>query len=309
MNSLPESPELADRIEAYTRHLTVVRHYSPQTVSNYHRQLAVVAGSLAAQGVTGWDQVNNYQVRGLVAEYHRKGLSARSIAVRMAALRGLYEYLLREGLVTDNPASGVRAPKGGKRLPRTFDVDSISALLDAMPDRQPIEIRDRAILELFYSSGIRLAELVGIRMTDLDLSDQLLRVLGKGNKVREVPVGSKARDAIRAWLAVRKGLPVADEQALFVSLKGTGLTPRAIQQRLAHWGRKLGIGSRVHPHKLRHSCATHLLESSTDLRAVQELLGHANITTTQIYTHLDFQHLAKTYDGAHPRAKKKKGGD
>lgn len=225
----------------------------------------------------------------------------------MSASRRFLEFLLSEKKIKLNPAVGVRGPKKAKRLPKNIDVDSLNHFLDQMPEDEPLQVRDKAMMELLYSSGIRLAELSGMDVNDLSFSDQTLRVLGKGNKIREVPFGNSAKHILMKWVKERNQLvKSADEKALFVSQQGNRLTNRAIQQRLSHWGKQLGLNDRLHPHKLRHSCATHVLESSSDLRAVQELLGHASISTTQIYTHLDFQHLAKTYDAAHPRARKKK---
>jgi integrase/recombinase XerC len=198
----------------------------------------------------------------------------------------------------------IRAPKAARRLPGTLDVDQINHLLD-IPGDDPLAIRDRAIMELFYSSGLRLAELVGLSLTDVDLADRTVRVLGKGTKTRIVPVGRKACDAIRGWHKERAALAAIDETALFVGRNGARLKPRAIQLRIAQWARRKGLPSRVYPHLFRHSFATHMLESSKDLRGVQELLGHADISTTQVYTHLDFAHLARTYDASHPRAKRK----
>jgi integrase/recombinase XerC len=223
---------------------------------------------------------------------------------RLSAVRGYFNYLVREGVVASNPAVEIRAPKAARRLPGTLDVDQITQLLEA-PAGDALAVRDRAIMELFYSSGLRLAELVGLGLTDVDLADRTARVLGKGAKTRIVPVGRKACEAIRAWLRERGALAGVDETALFVGRNGTRLKPRAVQLRIAHWARCAGLPSRVYPHLFRHSFATHLLESSKDLRGVQELLGHADISTTQVYTHLDFAHLARTYDASHPRAKRK----
>ena len=212
---------------------------------------------------------------------------------------------MREGWIDTNPAQMVRAPKTPKRLPRALDTDQTSYLLDQPPE-DDLEWRDHAMLELFYSSGMRLAELVSLQLGDVDLADASVRVVGKGAKTRVAPVGSKARLALESWLERRDALAQPGEQALFVGRRGKALTPRAVQQRLARWAKKYGAEGRLHPHLLRHSFASHLLESSGDLRAVQELLGHADISTTQVYTHLDFQHLAKIYDAAHPRAKKRR---
>jgi integrase/recombinase XerC len=216
----------------------------------------------------------------------------------------MFRFLLREKRVDNNPAEGVRAPKSGRKLPATLDVDQVARLLEIEGDA-PLDRRDRAILELFYSSGLRLSELAALDVAQVQTSDRLLEITGKGAKTRRVPIGSKALQAIDTWLQVRTGLSSLDETALFVSRRGTRLSPRSIEQRIALRARQQGMPRHVHPHMLRHSFASHLLESSGDLRAVQELLGHADIGTTQIYTHLDFQHLAQVYDKAHPRARKR----
>jgi integrase/recombinase XerC len=231
-------------------------------------------------------------------------LQPRSVQRRLSAVRGFFNYLLRERVATSNPAVDIRAPKAAKRLPGTLDVDAINQLLDVPPENA-LAVRDKAMMELFYSSGLRLAELAGLDLGDLDLRDRTVRVLGKGAKTRILPVGRKAREALRAWLTERAALAAVGETAVFVGQNGGRLRHRAIQLRIAYWARRKGLPSRVHPHLFRHSFATHLLESSKDLRGVQELLGHADISTTQIYTHLDFAHLARTYDASHPRAKRK----
>jgi integrase/recombinase XerC len=222
----------------------------------------------------------------------------------LSAARGFFNYLMREGVLKSNPAIDVRAPKAAKRLPGTLDADQLNQLLD-IPAEDALAVRDRAIMELFYSSGLRLSELVGLDIANLDLPDRTVRVLGKGSKTRIVPVGRKADIALRAWLKERVTLAAVEEPALFVGQNGTRLKHRAIQLRISYWAKRKGLPSRVYPHLFRHSFATHLLESSKDLRGVQELLGHADISTTQIYTHLDFAHLARTYDASHPRAKRK----
>jgi integrase/recombinase XerC len=223
---------------------------------------------------------------------------------RLSAVRGFFNYLLRERVVSNNPAVDVRAPKAAKRLPGTLDVDQINQLLD-IPADNALAVRDKAIMELFYSSGLRLDELVTLDLGQIDLADRTVRVLGKGRKQRIVPVGRKAEQALRAWLKERGALAAVGETALFVGKNGSRLKHRAVQLRIAYWARRKGLPSHVYPHLFRHSFATHLLESSKDLRGVQELLGHADISTTQVYTHLDFAHLARTYDASHPRAKRK----
>jgi integrase/recombinase XerC len=234
----------------------------------------------------------------------RQGASPRTIQRRLSALRSFFNFMLRERALEANPAVGVQAPKASKRLPQTMDVDLMTRLLEFRADTE-LSVRDKAIMELFYSSGLRLAELVGLNLGDVDRGDRTVRVLGKGSKTRVVPVGKHALDAIARWLKERPAMAANGELALFVSARGDRLGARAIQKRIAGWARRQGLGRHVHPHLFRHSFATHLLESSQDLRGVQELLGHANISTTQVYTHLDFQHLAKIYDAAHPRARRK----
>jgi integrase/recombinase XerC len=292
------------RIEGYLIHLAKERRLSPHTSSNYARDLAALADFLDRGSVRDWKSVDSQHVRMFAARSHAGGLNPRSVQRRLSAVRGFFKYLAREGVAAANPAHDVRAPKAAKRLPGTLDVDALNHLLD-IPAEDALAVRDRAIMELFYSSGLRLAELVGLDLTTIDLADRTVRVLGKGSKTRIVPVGRKAIEAIRAWLRERGGVANPDETALFVGRNGTRLKERAIQLRIAHWARRKGLPARVYPHLFRHSFATHLLESSKDLRGVQELLGHADISTTQIYTHLDFAHLARTYDASHPRAKRK----
>ncbi|NNE59886.1 MAG: tyrosine recombinase XerC [Woeseia sp.] len=291
-------------MEAFISHLAIERRLSPLTCNNYRHDLHTLADWCGEQKLDEWQQLDDEHFRAFSASCYRKGLSARSIQRRLSASRSFFRYLLRENKVERNPVASVSAPKSRKRLPGNLDADSMGRLLD-IKGKGPLVVRDRAILELFYSSGLRLAELTGLNIADLDLADRLVRVTGKGNKERIVPVGSKAIDALQAWLTQRLTLTSTEDAALFVSRNGTRLSRRAVQQRVAHWAKQQGISARVYPHLLRHSFATHLLESSHDLRGVQELLGHANISTTQVYTHLDFQHLAQIYDETHPRARAK----
>ena len=296
-------------IDEFLRHLEIERRLSHHTLDNYRRDLLGARQSLREQGVATWRGVNAHHVRAWIAARHRRGIDGRSLQRQLSALRSFYRYLLRLGQVGANPVIGVRAPKSPRRLPNVLDVDQTGRLLDGgtgETSSPEILARDHAMLELLYSSGLRLAELVGLDVNDVDLAEQSVRVMGKARKERVMPVGRKACDALRAWLHVRTRLAAQDERAMFVSRRGHRISPRAVQQRVHHQGRKQGMDIPVHPHMLRHSCASHVLESSGDLRAVQELLGHADIATTQIYTHLDFQHLAKIYDQAHPRARKKK---
>lgn len=292
------------QIRHYLEYLRSEKHYSDHTINSYKRQLFKVL-SLCPQVVEGWQHADIHLYRTEMASWHRAGLSVASIHQRLCALRGLYRYLVREGISHHNPLDSLSAPKAGRRLPKDLSVDELFHLLDNMPTDTPLAIRDKAMMELFYSSGLRLTELADLNLTDLSSDDQQLRVVGKGNKERHLPIGSKAIQAINAWLTARNQLEAGKTDAVFISQRGDRLSKRSIQSRLKDWGIKLGIPSRLHPHRLRHSFATHMLEGSSDLRAVQELLGHANLSTTQIYTHLDFQHLANVYDQAHPRARKK----
>jgi integrase/recombinase XerC len=294
----------AQRIEQFLHHLNVERRLSPHTLSNYRRDLEQARDFAAGQELSRWCDLTTHHLRALVAAHHRAGIGGRSLQRLLSALRSFYQYLLREGVVSANPAVGLRAPKAPRRLPKTLDVDQTARLLD-WDSNDPLAIRDRAIMELLYSSGLRLSELLNLEVSDLDLKDGTVRVTGKGRKMRVVPVGRHARSALQQWLGIRTTF-TTQASVLFLSRRGERLAPRTVQQRLQQWGSKRGLPMRLHPHMLRHSCASHVLESSSDLRAVQELLGHADIATTQIYTHLDFQHLAKVYDNAHPRARKKK---
>jgi len=291
-------------LERFLVHLAQERRLSPHTVLNYRRDLEAFKAFCDNQGIARWEAVTVPHIRAFIAAGHRAGLGGRSLQRRLSAIRSFFHYLIREGQVADNPALAVRAPKGERPLPHVLDVDQAMRLLD-QPPQDALEVRDHAILELLYSAGLRLAELVSLRQEDLDLEDASVRVTGKGDKTRLAPVGRCARAALENWLARRGSLAQPGETALFVSRQGRTLTPRSVQQRLTRWALKHGADSHLHPHLLRHSFASHLLESSGDLRAVQELLGHADISTTQIYTHLDFQYLAKVYDAAHPRAKKR----
>lgn len=292
---------------AYLDHLALARQLSPHTLAAYRRDLQRVAQLAAAEGITQWTELDTPKLRRLVAKLHQQGLSGRSLGRLLSAVRGLYGFLIERQECRHDPANGLSPPKSPRKLPRTLDVDRAGQLLDSPAENAFIACRDQAMLELFYSSGLRLSELVGLNLSDLDLADAQVRVLGKGNKTRQLPVGRLAIEALSAWLALRQQTPAA-EPALFISQRGQRLTPRAVQLRVRAAGVR-ELGQHLHPHMLRHSFASHLLESSQDLRAVQELLGHADISTTQIYTHLDFQHLAKVYDQAHPRAKRRSESD
>ncbi|MFT8233512.1 tyrosine recombinase XerC [Pseudomonas guariconensis] len=295
------------QLEAYCAHLRNERQMSEHTQLAYRRDLQKVIEFCAAQGITDWNALQVQQLRQMVARLHQHGQSARSLARLLSAVRGLYRYLNREDLCQHNPANGLAAPKGERRLPKVLDTDRALQLLDGGVDDDFIARRDQAILELFYSSGLRLSELTNLDLDQLDLTAGLVQVQGKGNKARVLPVGRKAREALQQWLKLR-GISAPRDNAVFLTRQGTRLGQRAIQMRVKAAGER-ELGQHLHPHILRHSFASHLLESSQDLRAVQEMLGHADIGTTQIYTHLDFQHLAAVYDSAHPRAKRSKGTD
>ncbi|PAA24679.1 tyrosine recombinase XerC [Pseudomonas fragi] len=295
------------QLDAYCIHLRSERQVSPHTLEAYRRDLNKVLAFCAKESIPGWAALDIQRMRQLVSRLHQQGQSSRSIARLLSAVRGLYHYLNREGLCDHDPANGLAPPKGERRLPKTLDTDRALQLLEGGVEDDFLAQRDQAILELFYSSGLRLSELTGLNLEQLDLADGLVEVLGKGSKTRVLPVGKKAREALQAWLAVRL-LANPKDDAVFVSQRGTRLGARAIQMRVKAAGER-ELGQNLHPHMLRHSFASHLLESSQDLRAVQELLGHADIKTTQIYTHLDFQHLASVYDSAHPRAKRSKDSE
>ena len=298
------SKKAQDLLAAFLDHLSNERRVSPLTVKHYRRDLETLGGWCVEQGVADWDRLDTQHVRAFVAARHRAGLSGRSIQRLLSAIRSFFRFLMREGEADYDPAAGISAPKSPRKLPDAMDVDQTARLLDAHED-DPVAIRDRAMFELMYSSGLRLAELVSLDLNDLDLREGSVRVTGKGAKTRVLPVGRQALEALEEWLELRGGLADIDQTAVFVSQRGGRLSPRSVQARLSSLALRQGLGRKVHPHMLRHSFASHVLESSGDLRAVQELLGHADISTTQVYTHLDFQHLAKVYDAAHPRARRR----
>ena len=279
------------------------RRLAPATLENYRRALALLL-ELHKEPLAKLEPV---QVRRAVAVLHSKGLSPRTLALILSAWRGWFRWLARHRGFRANPVLGIRAPKAARPLPKALTVEATQRLLDSGEQKSPAALRDRAMFELLYSSGLRLAELVALEVGDgrLDLRQGEVTVTGKGAKTRTVPIGAKAREALHAWLAVRAQVARPAQKALFVGARGARIAPAVVGARLAAWARKRGLAERVHPHMLRHSFATHMLQSSQDLRAVQELLGHASISTTQVYTHLDFQALAKVYDAAHPRARKK----
>lgn len=321
------SPEADSARRAFLERLTQERNLSAHTRLAYSRDLKWLADWCDGRGLADWPQLDHGHVRLFAAQSHAKGLGPKSVQRLLSAVRSFYRFLQREGLAGHNPADDVKAPKAPRRLPRTLDADLMQRVLDggaapaapveaepapasAAPapadgDTDPVLLqRDLAIMELLYSSGLRLSELVGLDLTAVDLKDRLVTVRGKGNKMRIVPVGGKAVEALQRWLADRHALAGAGETALFVGRNGRRLGARAVQLRIAAHARRQGLPVHLHPHLFRHSFASHLLESSHDLRGVQELLGHANLATTQIYTHLDFQHLAHIYDQAHPRARR-----
>jgi integrase/recombinase XerC len=289
-------------IEDFLAYLHVERRMSAHTLDAYRRDLEALSAWSAKQDATDLTYLHAEQLRAFIAAEHRRGLSPKSLQRRLSACRSYYQWLLKHGRIKANPAAGLRAPKAPRKLPQVLDVDEAMQLVE-VPTDAPLGLRDRALLELFYSSGLRLSELCSLRWRDLALRDGLVTVLGKGSKQRSVPVGSHARAALEAW---RAETGAADDAPVFPGRGGAPITPRAVQIRIRQLAQRQGMFKRVHPHMLRHSFASHMLESSGDLRGVQELLGHADIATTQIYTHLDFQHLAKVYDAAHPRAKRKR---
>ena len=292
-------PEVA----GYLAHLEVERRMSAHTLDAYRRDLAALVEWAAAQGRDDPLALDSATLRAFVAAEHRRGLSPKSLQRRLSGCRSFYQWLLKHGRIAANPAAGVRAPRAPRKLPQVLDVDEAVALVE-VPTDAPLGLRDRALLELFYSSGLRLSELRLLRWRDLDLDQGLVTVLGKGSRQRTVPVGSHACRALAEWRADTGAGPDAP---VFPGRGGAPISARAVQVRLRELARRQGLFKRVYPHLLRHSFASHVLESSGDLRGVQELLGHADIATTQIYTHLDFQHLAKVYDDAHPRARRRKG--
>lgn len=289
----------------FESYIKTLHHLSKHTRNAYQRDLDHIHNFCNQQNINKWSELDGRQLRGFVAARHRQGIGGRSIQRNLSAIRSFYRYLLKEGKVKNNPAEGIIAPKSPRKLPKVLDADQTTQLVE-INEENTLAIRDRAMLELIYSSGLRLAELISLNLNDIDFNDRIITVIGKGNKTRSVPVGRHAVKAIKRWLKDRKLMTNDSEQALFISKRGKRISPRSVQDRLKQWAIKQGLPNHVHPHMLRHSFASHLLESSGDLRAVQELLGHADISTTQVYTHLDFQHLAKVYDETHPRAHRKK---
>ena len=294
----------AEQNSHYLAFFESLNHLSENTQKAYVRDMSDFRDYCEKNGVANWGEMDGRRMRSYVAERHRQGLGGRTLQRRLSAIRAFYRFLVKQGHAENNPAQGIVTPKTVRKLPKALDVDQSKQLVE-IREQDPLANRDRAILELMYSCGLRLSELVNLDMDSLDQRDALVTVTGKGNKTRVIPVGSHALAAIQLWLKQRNNMAAPDEKALFVSKRGSRISHRSVQQRLQQWALKQGLHGHVHPHMLRHSFATHILESSSDLRAVQELLGHADISTTQVYTHLDFQHLAQVYDEAHPRARKK----
>lgn len=294
--------DIAAGIARFLDYLIVERQASPHTLSNYRRDLQAWQAYCAQQSLADPGHLQFTHIQQFIAQEHRRGLSAKSLQRRLSALRSLFKFLMRQGELHNDPSAGLRAPKAPRKLPQVLDVDEAVQLV-SLPAEGALGLRDRALLELLYSSGLRVSELCALRWCNLDLEDSLVTVLGKGSKTRVVPVGSHALAALRAWSAASTAQLDAP---VFPGRGGAAISSRAVQLRLRQLAQQQGLWKRVYPHLLRHSFASHMLESSGDLRSVQELLGHADIATTQIYTHLDFQRLATVYDAAHPRAKRKK---
>jgi integrase/recombinase XerC len=303
---------LKDDLQKFFDYLQSERRYSVHTVSAYRRDIKhfMKHCELSESQCIHWDDIKQADIRRCVATLHRQGLSGKSLQRWLSSIRSLFKYLCRFGRATNNPVVGIPAPKTAKRLPKTLNVDEINQLMTAkVADKHPgedgLSVRDFAMMELMYACGLRLSELSGINLQDIDWQQQVIQVTGKGQKQRRLPFGKKAKEAVDKWLKQRSAVARENETALFVSTRGTRLSNSSIQKRLKKMALTQGLNTNIYPHMLRHSFASHILESSKDLRAVQELLGHANLSSTQIYTHLDFQHLAGVYDAAHPRARKK----
>lgn len=295
---------LAEPVEHFLNHLKSEKQLSLNTQVNYRRQLYAIIDLTKDLDIEKWQAIDSSAVRLLISRSRQTGLQARSLSLRLSALRSFFDWMVKNEMISVNPARGVVNPKLGQHLPKNIDIDEVNQLLD-IEYNDPLSVRDRAMLEVMYGSGLRLSELVNINCRELNLREGEVRVMGKGNKERKLPLGRESVKWIEYWLTMRNELKPQDD-ALFISKLGKRISPRNVEKRFAQWGIKQGLSSHVHPHKLRHSFATHMLESSGDLRAVQELLGHADLSTTQVYTHLDFSHLSEVYDSAHPRAKRGK---
>lgn len=304
--SVDVQPEgLMIQVEAFLRYLRVERRLSPVTITNYRRQLSVVCQILGELKVNQWQKLDISLGRSIAAKSRRTGLQAASMALRLSALRSFCDWMVQQGELPANPVKTLHAPKAKKRLPKNMDVDEISQLLN-MDSGDPLVVRDRTMLEVMYGAGLRLSELVGLDVKHLDLDLGEVWVMGKGSKERKIPLGKTAVSWLKRWLEMRELYEPVDGAVFISTQSGKRISNRNVQKRFEQWGIKQEVNSHINPHKLRHSFATHILESSGNLRGVQELLGHANLSTTQIYTHLDFQHLANVYDVAHPRAKREK---
>jgi integrase/recombinase XerC len=297
-----------EALTAFYIYLRSEKHFSAHTLAAYQRDLTKFLDYCAKQSLTEVAVITAQDVRHNLAHLHRSGLGGKSLQRWLSALRSFFNFCIRRGWLSHNPADGVQAPKAPRSLPKTLDTDQAAHFVE-LSGEDFLDYRDRALLELMYSSGLRLAEITGLNLDNLDLHDGLVTVVGKGNKTRTLPVGSKAIEALQQWLPQRALHAKENTLAVFITRNGTRISNRAVQARLQHLSLRQGMDNPIHPHMLRHSFASHMLESSSDLRLVQELLGHENISTTQIYTHLDFQHLAKVYDQAHPRAQRKKDAD
>ena len=296
---------LTPLIDSYLNHLASQRGLSPVTIKNYQRNLAEFVALLEQKQINNWADLDSHNVRLMVKQLHQKGIKARSIATKLSALRSFLSHLVQFELLTHNPAKGVASPKLDKPLPKNISVDDMFQLLN-INEKDPLSVRDQCMMELMYSSGLRLSELVGINLADLKLSENEIMVTGKGSKQRLLPITDSAVKALKEWIRIRADFSLAGEKALFLSQQKKRISVRSVQSRMEKWGLKQALPGHINPHKLRHSFATHMLASSGNLRAVQTLLGHADLATTQVYTHLDFQHLSQVYDQAHPRAKRKK---
>ena len=296
---------ITDDVQQYLNVLRVERQLSPHTVKAYEHDIQKLLSFCEAKSIFLWQGLSSHLMRQFAASMHAKGMSPKSIQRILSSGRILCNHLIKHQHLKNNPFDDVKAPKAQQRLPKTLSVDQVTNLVEINVN-DPLSYRDKAVLELFYSSGLRLSELCNLNLNDLSIGEKLIRVTGKGNKTRDLPIGRHAIKALQEWILMRNGFPLKDYEEVFVSRQGRRINPRTIQQRVKYWAQKQGIEINVSPHMLRHSFASHLLESSGELRSVQELLGHANISTTQVYTHLDFQHLAQVYDDAHPRAKKSK---
>mgnify|MGYP001396226125 CR=1 FL=1 len=306
MSCNPPLPEhLAEPLTRFLEYLRSEKGLSLHTRNNYRQQLEIIAIQLHQFGIENWQQVDSSWVRQITSKGMRQGIKATSLSTRLSSLRSFFDFLILRGELQANPAKGVSAPRKQKPLPKNLDVDEVGQLLN-VDESDPLSVRDRAMMELMYGTGIRLTELIDIDVKNIQISTDEIRVVGKGNKERKVPFSGEAKLWVAKWLKIRPALLKHEESALFISKLGNRISHRNVQKRMKEWGLKQGVASHISPHKLRHSFATHILESSGNLRAVQELLGHENISTTQVYTHLNFQHLAQEYDKAHPRAKKRK---